>query len=796
MIAFGAMMPHQLDSYNRKEYGLHGCLSRIAVPAILLTVVMLLFGDVLFASHPPVLSSKGMDLSSLFLHLRTFAFHELKQGNLALWNPYCFSGIPCLGGLQAAQLYPLNLIFMLPSIAHAVNWSIVIHVFLMGLNMYIWGRYRGIHVMAAFVAALCAMFGGSFFLHLIPGSLPNLCTMVWAPLVFLSIDGWFDHRSGRWVTLGVFAVAMQILAGHPQYLFYTGVAALLYSALQFTACKHRITAVIGMPLIYVGAVIVGAVQLFPGFEFAHESARSGGISYGFAASFSFPPENLITFLVPGIFGDLHNLPYWGRWFLWEMCPFFGITGFFLFLYGTIYGRRTVKRFSATMAVILMILALGGYTPLFRLLYEWLPGFDIFRGNSKFIFQASLFMAMLAGIGFDRLLDADDVSPYVKASVLAGAFAFALAGLFVYGDGLMGEGKHSVRMIMEGIYRSGESYLPGHLYAAPDFIRAASKAAVIAVSAASAVCIVLWLLLFGISKRRGVVWGIVVVLAGELIWFAAANRPTFPLEYARPPALEHFLAARSGDYRILDADSPNLGMSIGVSNLWGYDTPLKRYAEFMAFTQGSAIEGANEYTPITRYHPLYGMLRCQYVIAYRGNERVIGKPGNDMPRLVLVGRYAVVPDGNGILEELVKPDFDPYRTVILERRPVIQPYSGSVRGSVKIVDESTDYMVIEADTADASVLLITDPHSDGWRARALEGSVQKEYELMRANYTLRGIPLTAGRHRIMVEYKPWGYEIGRWVSVFGLSVWIVLWGWGIVRGYRSSKRERTGGFGGT
>ena len=49
---------------------------------------------------------------------------------------------------------------------------------------------------------------------------------------------------------------------------------------------------------------------------------------------------------------------------------------------------------AIAAGVLFLLALGSHTPLFRVLYAWVPGFGSFRGNSKFIFEPRLTMARL------------------------------------------------------------------------------------------------------------------------------------------------------------------------------------------------------------------------------------------------------------------------------------------------------------------------------------------------------------------------------------------------------------------
>ena len=77
------------------------------------------------------------------------------------------------------------------------------------------------------------MFSGPYFLHIYAGHLPHLALMPWVPLLFLSIDGCFDDaRNPKWWLLGAFVFAMILLAGHPQYVYYTGMAAAVYMVLN------------------------------------------------------------------------------------------------------------------------------------------------------------------------------------------------------------------------------------------------------------------------------------------------------------------------------------------------------------------------------------------------------------------------------------------------------------------------------------------------------------------------------------------------------------------------------------
>jgi uncharacterized membrane protein YfhO len=52
--------------------------------------------------------------------------------------------------------------------------------------------------------------------------------------------------------------------------------------------------------------------------------------------------------------------------------------------------------------------------------------------------------------------------------------------------------------------------------------------------------------------------------------------------------------------------------------------------------------------------------------------------------------------------------------------------------------------------------------------------------MPANYCLRAVPLQAGHHKILMEYAPRGYRIGRWISIVAAAGWLAALGWLLAR----------------
>jgi len=740
-------------------------------PALLLLLTLAMFGDVLLASGT-VLSSLGTDLSNQFIAWREFGFHQLRSGNLPLWNPYLFSGVPYLGGFQAAMFYPPNMLHLVLPSAVAFNVLIALHIFLSGLFMYFWALRRGLHQLSATMSGALLMFGGAQFLHIYAGHLPNLLSMAWVPLVFLAIDGFFASRELKWLLLGMGASAMQILAGHPQYVFYTGVAAGIYWCCRIVKAKGRMIITAGFAAIFVGAAALTAVQLLTGFDASAQTVRGQGVPFEFAAMFSFPPENMLTLVAPNFFGDMINVPYWGRYYLWEMSLFMSVTGLALAIFGAIRGDKRLRLFALPMTLVLLLLALGSHTPLFRVLYNYFPAFDRFRGSSKFIFQASVFLALLAGVGLDTLLKTHKKHVRLVLSVAGGALAALVASLAL----LSGTGDSPARWwrgLIHAISASGETYLPASSYASVQFVTQAAANAARGMAMAAGALVVLAGLIWALRHRRWAAYGIALLAIVEVFIFARASRVTFELADVMMPSVQQFFKEHPGDYRVLNLMNPNLAMLTGKGDLWGYDPGVsERYAQFMAFTQQQDPDQASQYLEFKEPNSLYRMLRLRYVLSPAGQQAQIVEMPGALERLVLLYDYTVV-TGRDRIFAAMSDHFNPARTVILEGQPEPAPHipAPADGGQARIVDDATDFLEIQADLPSPAILLITDGYSKGWRAQSLNGSVQSRYEVMPANYVLMAVPLAAGHHHFRLVYAPRAFKIGIWISLASLALFL-------------------------
>ncbi|MGB7160977.1 MAG: hypothetical protein WBD40_23150 [Tepidisphaeraceae bacterium] len=733
-------------------------------------MTLVVFGDVLFHPGTRVLSDDGNDVELHDLWWRGFGFGELKAGRFPLWNPHVYGGGPFHAGLASALLYPPNWIELFLPTQHALNWFFAGHVFLAGLFTFWWCRARGLSNKAGVLGGVLFMLSGRYVLHIFAGHPTNIGAIAWVPLLLLAADKLADTGKWRWAVLGAAAAAMQIYAGHAQHFYYEALVGGVYALCHVVAARpgwrNRVKPLVAYAAIYGGAVLISAAQLFPALEAKSESDRQGGVPIEFAATFSFPPENVLTLVVPHVFGSAET--YFGRAYLWEVSLFVSVTGLLLAGYALIQ-RDPRRRFALIMIVTSMILALGYHTPLFKLLYYYLPGFNTFRVTAKFTVPAVLFLAMLAGLGLDQLTERAKASakPVITFVVVAAAL---LVGSLVIRAGLGNEDGGAWGALIRTIAESGESSSLATRMADPAFLATSGNAAaddfLLAAGTTGVVAALVWLL----GRTRRAAYTIVALAMLEMIVFARMNVSTIEANPPLPAPWATVLDANPGDYRVLlgEARWADWGMVHGFQNLYGFDssTITERFSDFLAFSQGLNVEGAGQYFTFTKFPPYLNMLRTRYVLNPQLNNPVI-EVSDPLPHALLVSDYVIGAGRDDILHRIADPAFDPQRVVILESEPAIKPQPGGERGRVNVNVVSSDELHIEADVPAPTILLVTDNYSRLWRATPLSPGPLKAYDVLPANWVVRAIPLTAGKHHIRLRYEPRGVPLG--FSVSGLTL---------------------------
>lgn len=388
-----------------------------------LTVIILLF--LWQYAFTPLILPRG-DAFTYFYPYWQYKHEVLRTGQLPLWNPYLFMGAPFLANSQVGVLYPPNWLLTPLEAPYAVKATLIGHLIWAALGMYAFAR-RALNLlpMPALLSGIIFVLSG--YLGAQVEHVNQLQGSAWLPWLFLLWNEIVNHKRTHWLALLAAAIGLQLLAGHTQSAFISGVGLGVYAlweTLRRWFDGQRRTLLLPLGVLASSSLIalgLAAAQLLPTIELAGLSNRSGGLTALEAVSFSLNPlllgRTLLTDYSPGP----QLFP--------EYVAYFGMSVIFLSVMGAFAKRKR----SAGMLVVTttgLFLALGAFNPIYWFLVNLVPGFGLFRAPARWLLLVVLGIAGLAGIGLQRLATADQDKSLRTAGLTFVAIGAGLAALSI------------------------------------------------------------------------------------------------------------------------------------------------------------------------------------------------------------------------------------------------------------------------------------------------------------------------------------------------------------------------------
>jgi hypothetical protein len=331
-------------------------------------------------------------------------FRILMEGYLPLWDPWQFGGWPGFANCEAGLLYPFNWVLIpfldSPQLAFQVTqWLVLLHFVIGGMGAYRLARMTGLSPVGAAMASIAYTFCGFHCAHKKHTNM--FFTLVWLPWIFCQLEIWIRGRKPH-AFAGVTALlALAYLAGHPQASLYITIlltARILHATVTGSTGGHFSFRVIlkGMvPVVWVIglAVALTMIQWLPLWELIQQGERSQADVFQSSTEFSLPPMELLDTLLPEVLnaGAQVEVFYWGS------------IPLLLVIYCLVRGTlESFYRFLTVTAVLSVLMSLGEYIFVYDLSYVLIPGVAWVRAPSRWIYFASLPIALLAGRGIDLL----------------------------------------------------------------------------------------------------------------------------------------------------------------------------------------------------------------------------------------------------------------------------------------------------------------------------------------------------------------------------------------------------------
>jgi hypothetical protein len=399
-------------------------------------VVVLMFWKVLFHSEFTLLA--GRDTAVAYYPWFDVAAYWLKRGVLLLWDPYVYAGKLNMGEPQPGIFYPLNWLFMLMPArdggmsADGMQFLLVLDYLLAAYFFYLLGRSFHLSTPAAALAGIAWAFGG--YSAQIYGYANVLSGFVWFPLTLRALRRLFEaagsgERIRQLVLCGLF-LALSFLPGHHIPPIHIGLFLAFYTLFHVlsrwrgSSWSQRISPFAFLALIAMIAASLTALQWIPSAEWARRVYRWIGegppVQWGQAVPYSslqdssnLNPQDAVSLLLPYLSTNANI--------------YTGFIVLFLALIGLLFGHRNDARFFSLALVIYSFLSWGRFSAFHGWVNTFVPGAWFAREVFYYLVMFQAGLAMLAGFGFDAILEAHSGagSPSVRAFIRRSGWVMAI-----------------------------------------------------------------------------------------------------------------------------------------------------------------------------------------------------------------------------------------------------------------------------------------------------------------------------------------------------------------------------------
>jgi hypothetical protein len=617
-------------------------------------------------------------------------------------------------------------------------------------------------------------------------------------------------------------------------------------------------------LFFLGSAAMSVHNFFDNqIRGRQEQIETGdGDPWIFATNWSLPPEDTLEFVVPLIFGidsGHPQTPYWGRlgrshqWekshnglmnlrqhtvYMGVVQVVFAIFGLFSAVIALRANRRTERdahaaTFSSAglpalelflwfaVAILSWLLAMGRYTPLYRLFYT-LPYASLMRAPVKFLHLTGFALCVLFAAGlraFETHFSADNprakAVPNKASKRAAEAHPFRL---FSYACLFLGVVAILVALCLprfaEPLAQRWTTLFSGML--PPAYLPRLHDQLLARMRQAFTHSGTLFLMLAGIFRFAGsgkIDTKRATAICLALVALVALDTARVAQPFVRvgddsmftaPNPVAKAIKREPGHFRssyLLPSVPPhhmnwprrNLEHYHGVNTLepWPNGQPTPEYMKFyQAFrsnplrlyqlTSVRHILAPRQMLSQLKNHPAF---EVWMYFALSGSSFVPADPERApyavvffkgaLPRTAVFHSWTGEPDAMRALQRLTDPAWNPGKGVVVSS-PVDGVTSDHPPTPATIRSYRRNRIVIETETRQDGILLLNDHFDRHWKATVNGESAP----VLRCNYIMRGVRLRPGRHRIVFSYQP--YQ-----SVFRLSLVapFLLLAWATVRGLR-------------
>lgn len=753
--------------------------------AIIFVAMLLYFSPMIFQNMGP----QAEDTIAWQGASKSIRDYNATHDDLALWATNMFAGMP------AANISVPIPVYSIDTLLKNIFFPGMFWFFLFGgFFCYLFLRQVGLSWFAAIFGALIFLLLPHHIGLINAGHNTKIRAIMLTPVLGSAFWFYVKKTSVFSFTALALAMALMVRTNHYQIVYYSGFF-LLALGVPFIVeyVKKKQWNKMGIQIgLLLGVILVAGVISAPRMVLTEQylpysirgaasgetdrTAQGGGLDRDYATKWSFPPEEIVTFIIPNYFGGSsqyeysgnavpqlkgRTIPgYWGQMPFTSTTQYLGILSVFLAITGVIgfWKNNFVKAMLGLIVVALLISFGRHFSPVFDLFFNFMPLFDKFRVPSMILYLVRVAAPILAAFGLQYLLDIDtpDWKKYLK---LLGGIAGVMAMIALI-PLLMGGNFDLMKLMEAQQYR--------------DQVLQMVKNARLDLMTTDA-----WRVLIFLGLAGGAIYAYLKnfitakVLAPILVFLMVVDMYGIDRRYFREfvpqtqseqsiqkTQVDNYILQDTGLYRVFP-----VGKLFG-SNRWAYfHQSIGGYHAAKMFNYQKMVEenlyhGTEEGNSIN--WNIVKMLNVKYLIADgqipsdnltplgqdRQRKWVLHEVKNPGPRVWMVYRTRIVPKLSEQRQMLNRQDFNPMTEAVIGTELIQNPvYTDSVPYSAEVTFFEANHIEVQVETPREGLLVLSENYLPIWWQATID---ENPATIHRVNSFQRGIVVPEGNHTVRLE----------------------------------------------
>ena len=744
-----------------------------------------------------------------------FLADSIRHGHLPLWNPYNYCGMPQIAVTFPGLFYPPDYLFVLFPFNPALALSMIFHQLLAALSMY-W-FLRGLSLPRRGAVCGAWLYGLSGYMFALSSNHSLVAGAAYLPLAAACLHKLTmveERLKYRYTIFSALSLCLLVLSGRPEVFIPSLLVIALFLGFKFFSARIDRTSLLWLFRAYFLAFTFMLPMLLCTGEWLPVSRRGNGMLGKEVFMYSANWYDFLSMLIGSWLGDLRLQGSAERLLVMSddlppflSCAFVGPFALGLSLFALSGSRRRLVVFSLLVLTVSSLAALGGNTPVAPYLTNLFPALSVVRFPVKLMFLPVFALSILSAIGLESLLR--DFTParakIASGSALCLAVAAMAAAIFTITGGSTFASLGSGLIVCAGVLG---------LLAVAAYLVGLGKLSAVQTSSALLAAIFVSLMGNAFLFER---------LAAPPGFFAEPSAAADRLkEYSKDRAQSRYLnlcferltlpaALLCGDARKDIVEQfryqrqvlkPNTNIDFDLPSSFGFEGAMKGdfyYYLLQTYLKSSQAVGAapaasdiglsrfceitgSEYLVSQCYRNEKGaekknvpLLNRQYFqcLLDDGTDNIrIYRHGGTHPGAWFTENFRVLKDHNGVLKELLgESEQSLVSAPLLEAQPVGFAFGGRAGSEPKPVSverPTEEKVILVSENERAGLLVLSDQNYPGWQV-SVDGKKDRIYTV---NGFMRGVYLSAGRHKVVYSYEPDSLKLG--LMLFALGVFLAVY----------------------